>query len=1166
MTTRPANAFLEAATLIDALAPVPTEPGEPTGGAAASPAGAPPRFLDVATIITAPPSGHPAAADDEDAAAPARAAEGTDPAARRPGPPATATRAPAPARTAAAPAGRLRFLDAATIQERLDDEQALLGRLEKDPSDPMAGDALEALYQRRGEHEAAIALLLDRAEVADDPAGRAGFLLRAAHLYRTEIADHDAARLVLVTALGAAPGDERIHDELDAVVCASGEFAAARTAYADAALAVEHSDRPLAGLLWLRVASLHIMERSGPAAVSAALARIDEVSAERAAPILQLCERLAGDLIVLDGLIALYHRIGDTAGASRVLALSLDHASDSQDRAGRHHVIAELAAARGDELEAEWNLAEALRLAPGRAGTRAALADLYRARGESRRAAQLLDQARLVAKNPIDRANLACQAASIYADDLGERTRAVNLYEVVIASDPERAEAAAPLAERYWERRCFAQLEPLVEVLVRRAAAARSADLAELSYRAGITALELGKPERALAHLDRALAAAPDRLDALRAAARAADALERHDEAYDRLTAALAVQEKSGASEAELADTLHQLGELAARSGDQEAALELRRAALERVPDHPRALAAAMALLRGAGELREAADLLAAACRASEGEARVRLLAERADLFARDLGDPARAIALYRDALAIAPADRAVLAALAELYSAAEAWREAVDALTRLAELEPPGLRRGRYLQIAAQLARGRLPDDETASLFARALDCYFEGGEPAPQHRGMALRAFADLEQLLRSRRAFVALERAYRTMIKRLPQSAPELPDLWSRLGALYREELDRPACAIESYEIAAALDGDRATRHRVLIDLYEGFAPDQLDKLVERRRRLLEAEPLAAEHYRALVALHGRAGRRDHVYLALRSLGALGAATPQEREQLERLEAGRPSWPRAPLGPDQHALLRHRDEDVRVTALLAAAAEAVADELAVAPRRLRLRDDASPGWMPLREMHHAVAGLLGVGTPPMMVCPELDADLLLANLRLQGRATLTVVVGGRMAQAGRIQALHGISRVLAHARPGYFLRLLLGGPGSLDAALDAALMVGGYRGSLAPSETAHRFARALDRRVSPAFRSHLSRLVRAIAEPREALSVERWSQAVDATCHRLALLVGGDLNAAIAALGREGGAPARRSQDRLADLLIHGCSEEHAAVRARIGLAIG
>ncbi len=1123
MTTKPTNAFLDAATLIEDARSRDLGDLELRDMRAA-------RFIDAATIMEEEP---------------------------RPEPPPPALR----------PAQRFpRAGTAATIQERLDDESALLGRLDSDPNDHVAADQLEALYNRRGEHEQVVALLVDRAEAGESAEQRVGFLVRAAHVYRIELADLEAARVVLVTALGIAPGDPRIHDELDAVVCASGDFGAARAAYADAALALDKEDQSLAGELWLRVASLHIMERGAGHAVSAALARIETLAGERAEPILGLCERLAGDLVTLDALVALYRRLGDLPGVTRVLSLSIDHASDPQDRARRHHTIAELAGERGDDLEAEWHLAEAVRLAPVRANSRAMLADLYRRRGEPRRAARVLEDARLVAQNPVDRANLACQAAQIYAHELGESTRAADLYEVVIASDPERAEAAVPLAERYWERGCYAELEPIIEVLARRAIEGESDhEISELCYRAGKTALELGKQERALEYLRISLESAPYRREALRARARAAATLGRHEEAYDALAAALEVEERGGAGDLELADTVCELGGLAEKSGDLDAALSLYRAALGRVPGHAGALAAACALLRDDPD--GAAELLWSAAERADGEARVRALRQLAALHAHGLDDPERAIDLYREALALAPTDRATLTALVELYTAAESWREAVDVLVTLADLEPTGLRSGRYFQIAAQLARGRLTDEETATLFARALDCFFGVGEPPAAQRAMCTRAFTDLEALLADRRAFKALERAYRVMIKRLAPGAPELADLWARLGKLYREELGQPAAAIQSYEVAVALDDDRVTRHRVLIDLYEGFAPDQIDKLVERRQRLLRAEPTSAEQYRALATLHRRAGRRDEAFLALRALAAIGAATRDEEERLARLEAGRPGWPRAALLPEHHARLRHPDEDPRITGILGLVTDAIGAELAVAPRRLRLRDDPSATWQPVRDLYRGVAALIGIAAPPLHICPELDTEVVFANLKgAGGSATRTVAIGLRMAGASRAEAVHTLVRLLSHARPAFFLRLLLAEPGALDDAFDAALMVGGYRGQLAPGPHAPRFAAAIDRALPASFREQLAALVGAIEEPRHELSVERWGQAVDATCRLTALLVTGDLATSIAALGREPPHAARRPHaDRLADLLVHSCSDEHASLRAAIGLAI-
>src|SRR5690606_30880891 len=111
---------------------------------------------------------------------------------------------------------------------------------------------------------------------------------------------------------------------------------------------------------------------------------------------------------------------------------------------------------------------------------------------------------------------------------------------------------------------------------------------------------------------------------------------------------------------------------------------------------------------------------------------------------------------------------------------------------------------------------------------------------------------------------------------------------------------------------------------------------------------------------------------------------------------------------------------------------------------------------------------------------------------------------------------------------------------LRLLLTAPFALDAALDAGLMLGAYRGALPANPAARTLATSLARRLSPAVRNHLNGLVKKVTVPREALSLARWSDAVDATCRRIALVVTGDLASAAAALGRD--------KEKLADLLLH------------------
>src|SRR5690606_1557979 len=316
---------------------------------------------------------------------------------------------------------------------------------------------------------------------------------------------------------------------------------------------------------------------------------------------------------------------------------------------------------------------------------------------------------------------------------------------------------------------------------------------------------------------------------------------------------------------------------------------------------------------------------------------------------------------------------------------------------------------------------------------------------------------------------------------------------------------------------------------------------------------------------DHCRALAHLFRRAGRGDQALLALRAVDALGAASAEERERLAQMEASRPAWPSAPIARELRGHLRHRDEDAAITGVLALASDAIAAELAAPPRRLGLRDDTSPAWQSLRDLHAALCGLIGVQPPRLYVCPELDVELVFANLAIDGRSVLALAAGRRLLGASRERIVHALARALAHARPAYSLVALLPAPGALDAALDAALLVGGVRQAAPVSSAARQFADALERRLSPAFRAHLSAHAQAIAAPREALDVERWAEAVAATARRTALLLCDDPRAAVAALARDL-TPTRWSREEmLADLLTHSCSDDFAAVRAAIGLAI-
>jgi tetratricopeptide (TPR) repeat protein len=744
--------------------------------------------------------------------------------------------------------------------------------------------------------------------------------------------------------------------------------------------------------------------------------------------------------------------------------------------------------------------------------------------------------------------------------------------------DLEHERDAALLAERYAREQRWHDLEPVIDRLVRRgglAAERLGLSRADLHYHAGRAALELGKYDKAVHHYGEALEFEPVHLAALIERARAAAGCDRWDAAHDFYGQALLVQRSERRPARVLAETLFRMGAAREKTGLPEAAVTLYQAALDVHSSHAGALAAGCRLHRAAGDLVATERLLRAALDRLEGARRVEILIELADLRGRFFADAETAAAMCREARGLAPDERPVLLAFVEHCFAAGQAEDAIAALDQLASAEPSHLERGKYLQLAAVLAAERSVD-QAVRLFHDALDCFFAPHRmPPAAMRAGCMVAFREIDRLLRGRRQWKRLEREYRAMIKRLPSDAAELPRLWADLGAIYRTHLGHGEAAIQSFEVAAALEKDRLTHHRILIDLYQGFQSDELDKLIERRKKLLAAEPFNHEHYSALRALWTKTKELDRTYTACRALVLLGRADRSEVAFFRRFRPGGVVWPRRGLTQRDWARLRHPNEDPLVSAIMGLCAEPVAMLSAMTARRMRLSDDESISYDHVRHLYRQVAGALGVGSPAVFVMPEMLGDVVLANLRRGQILTPAFAIGCHMYQGrSNAQMVQGMARALSYARPSAYLRLLLGGQtgsAKLLAAVWAAARATAVRGAtqgVSLDGVASEMQAALGRRAHRGV--WLAELSAALRRVRERVDVpvdlQGWARAVDATARRAGLLLSGDLKAAAADLSREPMfAQKVKRERRLADLLVHSVSDEHQEMRRELGLAV-
>jgi len=1055
-----------------------------------------------------------------------------------------------------------RMIEAATVIEQIDDVGRLRRRLERDPGDHIASTQLEAVYRARGDWEALVRVLLDRAELLD-AFEAVRVLTDVSEIYYERIGDGEAALVVLQTAFSQSPDSARLADRLCELASRLGRWDEVIDLFVVHAAKLQGRADAVASELWLRVAWAHLAAHDDVEAAAAALERVDDLQSGAAIAVIDRIEASANSVGLLRLLAQICLKVGDEARLLRTLNRLLSELEGDDGVVDVHYDIARILLFQGDIPSAEWHLVEVLRHQPTHTGAVDALMDLYKQRGEFLKAARLLEACQEHVANPVDRVHLSFEAANLYAGALDENTVAFGLYESALAIDPEHVGAALPLAERYYKEERWYQLEPIIDMLVRRASALGDGapPLAELCRRAAETAAKLGKDEKARRYYDSALTLRPDDLESLLGIGDILIRSQAWDEATAALSAALGILERRGDVSAS-AEVLAKLGRCAEATYDVAHAIEFWSRALRLQPSHPDALAALADLCERQGDFARAVEIKRIELASAEPHRRVRLLADIGRITSRNLRDPARAITIFQQALEIDASDREVLHQLVEHYSAAGWWEDAVDAISRIVELESNTLRKGKYLQAAAVILRKEVGDVlRAADFYDSALDCFY--GSDAEIHetlRPSCMKAFKDVGKMLAKAQQWKRLEQSYRRMIKRIDPNDPIAADLWHGLGEIYRQHLGHRASAIGSFEIASALDDKRLTRHRILVDLYEDAGPDKALEAIERRHRLLRDEPLVADHYKALRKLYARTKQYDRAWCACRALAYLGKADEEEKAFLDSRMPRGYERPPGRLGEELWRVVRDPRENVHITTILGIVAEAAALATAAPQKALGLQPNIA-GTTEYRNLVQVIAATLDVEMPEVFVHPAAAGEVLWANARRGKELARTIAIGRDLYQGRDARYMvASIARALVYSRPAYFLRMAVSSPAELEAIFLAAASMSRADVPVPPALMPHvaSYRSHLESRLNASQRQQLAAAVERYVSAGEAYDLVAWCRRVDATSRRVALLVCGDLEM-VSAVG--GG---RVDESELAELLRHSVSDAHTTLRRHLGWA--
>ncbi len=1057
-----------------------------------------------------------------------------------------------------------RTLDVATLPSFADDG----ARAQQTDLAPTLGGQIERerVLRKMGDWPALTQLLIERAEQTRNEADAAELLVEAAGIYKNNLESLPGAQAILLKAIEIDPAHMRAADELEVLTEQTGEWNDLVESFSESSERLQYTEPSKSGEMRIRLACARAHGMRDLDGAFAELGRIEEAIPSRVQRYLDALERMIRGEHQLAFMIQLSDRIGDAERTARLMSRAIAMSQSVIQRAKYHHRIAQIETNRNEDKAALWHWTEAIRLDPSRNDAREALAALHRQRGEFRRAASILEEARACSTSEDLKAQFACAAATIYSEDLGENTRAVDLFAVALRARPGHLAASMPVVERYFGHERWDELEAVLEPLL---ASDYCSTLAweqrrELLRKAAICSSALGKYQQALRHHQEVLTHTADCLASIEGSAKCLLALRAFPEAIESAQRAIAMH---GVGDDSLSVEMLFVCASAHRSlGQQGRAIALyeRCAAYE----HAGSMHALVELHGLRGEFRSAVAMqLRLAEVASQDEERVEILCRVADMLSESLHDLEAAIEICRQALSFDDESRPALHRLAVLHAKNEEWRSAIKTIVRMAGLETVPVRRGRYLQAAGAIARQQHQSTEAVALLNRAMDSYLATTMNA-EIRSACFTCFEDILKLLGDAGDWRGVERNYRKMICRLEPGDPDVGRLWSDLGHVYREKLGEADAAIDSFEVASALQSEGLTNHRILVDLYEGAGSDQLDKAIARRRLLLSAEPDNSEHYKALRGLYVRTRQMDRAWCVCRALDNMGGAEQRETAFFRRNISSEMRWPTRPLNSEAWSRLRDGRVDPNISRIFGLVGELIAQQCTRPSSVVNLHEHSGAHFDHLRQLFSATSYAFGLPRFDCLISDDLHQPVSLLNLR-RGSGLEPMFALGEPLYRGRTvqQIASGLGRSLALGRRSYFLRLALPDPAELAAAFYAGL-------SLAQPYTAipqslrvrvESYRSVLTRKLPPSWRHRLQDACDAFLRNGTRFDLETWCRGADATAHHAALLLSGDLDFGMAAVRRELFDDTHRSVAETIALRVASVSEAHMDLREELGLQI-
>jgi hypothetical protein len=435
--------------------------------------------------------------------------------------------------------------------------------------------------------------------------------------------------------------------------------------------------------------------------------------------------------------------------------------------------------------------------------------------------------------------------------------------------------------------------------------------------------------------------------------------------------------------------------------------------------------------------------------------------------------------------------------------------------------------------------------------------------------------KAFEAIERLHTEAQDWKSLARAYRRMIKRLPEKGlNELrARLWNGLGVVSLRYLGDREAAVLALEVASSLERENMARHELLADLYVEIGKPAIDKAIAEHQFIIGRRPERVESYQALAALFQQKQSYDQLWCVAGALVHLGQADHYLHSFWERHRMAEVPVAVSKMGHEQWRRIVHPREDQFISGLFALTAPALAMTTAqkhqsVGIKRSERIDLTSQKWPPAEALRY-LSSSMEIPLPDVYMRESDPQTVAIYNLRDRDRPIPALVLGqGFLQWSSMWEVVFDLAKRMAFLRPERFPRFALVTPVALDIAVRAALALGGVPVGHGPHNgEVERTRSKLAELVEAPLAAELSAAAKRFLEARgEVIDIPAWIAAADLTAARAAFVLSSDLPSAVRVLSAEpAGLTPLPLADRIKDLVAYSVSEDYFAVRQSLGLQV-